>query len=173
MSDQEVEAAVVSMAQRYQRMQEYVRFSTVLISTLPVVYGILTWVFGSALWSGSPVYQHALSVPYAPQSWGTVFIVLGVLSVWFGEKQQYRALAVTSILLGLVLGSFMFTFAAGAITSNTLSAIPPAVVYGIFALAFLNRSLLAWDNYIDESGWTWEQSSLNVIRRLRRRQERQ
>lgn len=173
MADHEIEAAVVSMAQRYQRMQEYVRFSTFLISSLPVIYGILTWVFGSALWAGSPVYRHALQVPLAPQSWGTVFIVLGVLSVWFGETRRYRALAVTSILLALTLGMFMFTFALSAFSTHTLAGIPPAVVYGIFAMAFLNRSMLAWDNFIDEAGWTWEKSRANVRQRLRRRQARQ
>ncbi|WRQ08242.1 hypothetical protein JDBV14_00640 [Mycobacterium phage harman] len=169
MTRDEIDAVALRMAARYQRLEEYARLSTVLISVLPLIYGALTIAYGQELWAYSPIYRTALTVPYAPQSWGLVFITLGTLSLLFAWRRYHRAMSVVSILLALALSMFMLTFAAEAVASGNLSAVPPAVIYGLFSLAFLNRSRLAWEEFVDETGWMWSRSRMNLLSRWRSR----
>ena len=124
---------------------DYVRTSTVMLGLLPFLYGILTWVFGDDLWSTSPVYRTALAVPGAPQTWGTAFIVLGVLTVWFSGHRNHRGTAVVTAMTALVLASFMISFLIEGYRSWTAGALPPAVVYGVFSILFFSRARLSWE----------------------------
>lgn len=145
MTDKERQAAGERLIREYTLHLDFIRTSTVLLGLLPVLYGILTWVFGDALWATSPVYRTALTVPLAPQSWGTVFIALGVLTVWFSGHRNHRGSAVVTALTALVLASFMVSFLIEGLRSQTIGVMPPAVVYGIFSVLFLSRSRLSWE----------------------------
>ncbi|MCV7424345.1 hypothetical protein H7K45_27740 [Mycobacterium yunnanensis] len=139
----------------YTRHVDYVRASTVLISLLPTLYGIFTFVWGQAVWSTNTIYRTALDVPGAPQSWGLMFVTLGVSTMVLAAKCKHLAVTVTTVITSVVLASFMVSFLIESWRAASLYGIPPAVVYGIFAVAFLNRSRFAWTSWRAESGWAW------------------
>lgn len=144
MTREEQLAAGERVAREYTLHLDYIRTSTVLLGLLPFFYGILTWIFGDALWSQSQVYRTALAVPGAPQSWGAAFIAMGVLTVWFSGHRNHRGAAIVTALTALVLASFMVAFLIEGWRSHTIGVMPPACVYGIFSVLFLARSRLSW-----------------------------
>lgn len=141
---EDLDLAARDIARQHQALADYVRLSTWLISILPIVYGGLTWVFGDDLWTQSPIYRTALSVPYAPQSWGTAFIVLGVLSILLAELKSYAVDALCCMIMAVILASFMIAFLTEAIGSRLVGALPPATIYALFSLLFMNRARLSW-----------------------------
>lgn len=132
------------LAAEYTRHLDYIRTQTVLFGLLPVLYGILTFWFGDDLWGGSIVYRTALAVPYAPESWGVVFTVLGGGVIVFASWKRQRLLTAWCLATALVLSMFMVTFLTEWVANDNPSGIPPGVVYGVFALSFMNRARLAW-----------------------------
>jgi hypothetical protein len=128
----------------HDRHAAYIKASTIVMSLLPISYGILTFVFGDELWGSSSIYSTALQVPWAPQSWGMLFFVLGVLNVWFALSRRDAGIAICSVLVAVVLAMFMVTFLTEVFTNDNVGAMPPAAVYGVFAIAFMNRARLAW-----------------------------
>lgn len=132
------------LAAEYTRHIDYIRTQTVLFGLLPVFYGLLTFVFGDALWGGTLVYRTALMVPYAPESWGVAFMTLGAGVILFAGVRRNRLLAFTCLLAALALSMFMVTFLTEVIANGNASGLPPGVVYGIFSLSFMNRARLAW-----------------------------
>lgn len=144
MSEQERLALADKLAAEYTRHIDYIRTQTVLFGLLPVFYGLLTFWFGDDLWGGSIVYRTALAVPYAPESWGVVFTVLGGGVILFASWRRQRALAAWCMLTALVLSMFMVTFLTEWLGNADPSGLPPGVVYGIFSLSFMNRARLAW-----------------------------
>jgi hypothetical protein len=125
-------------------MVDFLRTVTVLLGLIPFTYGGLTWLFGIGPWIGSPIYATALAVPYAPQSWGTVFLLLGIATIVSGLTGRHRCVLVSTILTALALSMFMVTFAEAAMLSSGAVGLPPAVVYGVLSLLFLTRARLAW-----------------------------
>lgn len=131
------------MAAHYQHKADYVRTTTVLLGLLPLMYGVLTWVYGERLWAESGVYTTAMTVPWAPQSWGTVFMGLGAGTVWSAYRDRRRWTIALTLAMALVLSTFMITFLVVAVTGK-VSALHPALVYGVVSLLFLVRARLAW-----------------------------
>jgi len=126
----------------------YIRVQTGLLGLLPAVYGTLTFIFGGRLWdlgrdSGN-AYATAMTVPYAPQSWGTVFVVVGVGMVYSAWSHRRKPLVVFSLGGALLSATFMMTFLADLINGQRVSVLPAAAVYTVLALMFLNRARLAW-----------------------------
>lgn len=117
---------------------DYIRGSIGLLAGLPVVYGVLTLIWGQELWAESPIYATALTVPYAPQSWGSTFIVLGTALLALAFRRRYLAVAWVSMALALVQGMFMVMFATEFFGSDNESALPPALIYAVLALLLLN-----------------------------------
>lgn len=119
---------------------DYERGSTALLAVLPILYGTLTWIFGPELWGGSRVYETALQVPYAPQSWGSVFILLGGSLFVAAWRDKHKWCGLISITLAGVLSMFMVSFAMEWFGNRSNeSALPPALIYAVFSLLFLNR----------------------------------
>ncbi|AAN01860.1 hypothetical protein SEA_WEST99_18 [Mycobacterium phage West99] len=146
MTSEERLALADKLAAEYTRHIDYIRTQTVLFGLLPLFYGILTFVFGDDLWAGGVVYSTALQVPYAPQSWGVAFIVMGlgvIVNAWY---RRQRLLVASCMLTALILSMFMVTFLTEVVVSDNLSGLPPGVVYGIFSLSFMNRARLAWNS---------------------------
>lgn len=139
-----LDTAASAIVRQHQALADYVRISTWLIGILPIAYGGMTWIFGDDLWSSSPIYRTALSVPYAPQSWGTTFIVLGVLSILLAELRYYAMDAVCCMAMAVILASFMVAFMAEAIGHHLIGALPPATIYALFSLLFMIRARLSW-----------------------------
>lgn len=143
-SDCDVDEATARVVRQFEAQRDHIRVQTWLIGLLPVLYGILTWTFGDTLWASSPIYRTALAMPYAPQSWGVAFIVMGVLTVWFSERCKHRADMVACLVTAFVLAGFMASFVIVAVEDRTPGALPPAVIYALFALLYMNRAWLAW-----------------------------
>lgn len=155
MTDEERRDLGDRLAAEYLRHADYLRASTILISTLPIVYGLLTFVFGGALWASNPIYRTALQVPGAPQSWGMAFVFLGGATIVLAAKRRHLAVAIATLATSCALASFMAAFLIESWRATSLYGIPPAVVYGIFSVAFLNRSHFAWTSWRADSGWVW------------------
>lgn len=123
--------------------EDYIRGSIGLMAVLPVLYGLATWWFGDDLWSGSEVYKTALSVPGAPQSWGSVFITVGLTLLICAVRRNHTAVMVVTVTAALVMSMFMVSFTTEFVVSGNESAIPPAIAWLVFSLLFLNLSRLA------------------------------
>lgn len=122
---------------------DYIRGSIGLLAVLPILYGILTFAAGDDLWAGSAVYQTAMAVPGAPQSWGSVFAAVGSLQMFCAFRRHYRLVKFVSIVAALLLGMFMVSFGAEYCLRSNESALPPALAWGVFSMLFLNVSRLA------------------------------
>lgn len=122
--------------------RDYIRADITLFSLLPTGYGALTWIFGDDLWSGSEVYKTALSAPGAPQSWGTLFVALGVTLAVMAARRRYRVVAVVSAATSLMMALFMVMFVTEYVARSNESALPPALAWAVFSLLLLNLSRL-------------------------------
>lgn len=144
MSQAERLALADKLAAEYTRLIDFVRTATVLLGLLPLMYGGLTWFYGDSLWAGSLAYGTALSVPWAPQSWGTMFIVVGVVIIGAARRGHRKCIAISTLVGALMLSMFMVTFLTEVFSNGKEGAWPPALVYGVMSLLFLARSRLAW-----------------------------
>ncbi|AHJ88313.1 hypothetical protein Hosp_011 [Mycobacterium phage Hosp] len=132
------------LAAEHTRLLDFVRTATVLLGLLPLMYGGLTWVYGEKLWAGNIVYGTAMGVPWAPQSWGTVFVILGVGTIVSARMDRRRCVGILTMLTALMLSMFMVTFLVEVFSNDNVSALPPALVYGVVSLLFMGRARLAW-----------------------------
>lgn len=122
---------------------DFVRGSIGLLAVLPIIYGVLTFAAGDSLWSGSAVYRTAMTVPGAPQSWGTVFVVIGGLQMLCAFRRHYRLVQVVTLAAALLVGMFMCSFGAEYVARSNESALPPALAWAVFAMLYLNVSRYA------------------------------
>lgn len=83
-----------------------VRTAGILYGVFAVGYGLLTVVFGDALW-GSGAYGLAQKIPAAPQSWGVVFAAFGI-GILVGMRVRRANLTAASCWLA---GVWCFVFA--------------------------------------------------------------
>jgi hypothetical protein len=144
MSEDQLHTLALKVDAAFIRREDYIRTQTVLLALLPTIYGALTFVFGDDLWAGSGVYRTALQVPWSPQSWGLLFVTLGLGTIVTARRKMQRTIIGFTLTTALVLSMFMVTFLAEAIGNDAIGALPPAVVYGVFSLSFMNRARLAW-----------------------------
>lgn len=146
--DQEERLALAdTLAGEYTRLLDFTRTATVLLGLLPLMYGGLTWLYGVRLWAGNEVYETTLAVlavPWSPQSWGTLFIVLGLGTIVSARRGRRRCIAGFTTGTALMLAMFMVTFLTEVLVKDKVSALPPALVYGVVSLLFLTRARLAW-----------------------------
>lgn len=136
--------AATCVAAQFEAQRDVIRFGAWVLSLLPILYGVATWVFGVQMWAHSDVYSRALAVPGAPQSWGTAFIVLGVANLVSFERQAYVWDAAVSLALALSMACFMASFVLAGFGLHLPMAVSPAISYGVFALMFYMRAWLAW-----------------------------
>lgn len=132
------------LAAEYTLLLDFTRTITVLIGLLPLLYGVLTWIYGEVLWTDSVVYGTALAVPYAPQSWGVSFILLGSGTIVSARMGRRRCIAIFTMGTALIMAMFMVTFLTEVLAHDKPSALPPALVYGVVSLLFMTRARLAW-----------------------------
>lgn len=155
MTDDMTQAERLELADRlateYTRLLDFVRVATVLLGLLPLLYGGLTWVYGDRLWAMNLAYNTALSVPWAPQSWGTLFIVVGVGTIIAAQRGHRRCIAIFTLSAALMLAMFMVTFLTEVVANDKPGGLPPTIVYGVVSLLFLARSHLAWVSRRDQA----------------------
>lgn len=138
MTDQRRKALADRLQAEHIYHVDYVRGTIALLALLPVLYGVLTWTAGDDLWAGTDIYHTALRMPGAPQSWGTIFMVIGVTLMVCSVRRKYRLVMWVSIVAALVMGMFMITFGTQYVITSNEAALPPAIAWGIFSLLFFN-----------------------------------
>lgn len=124
----------------------FLRWFTIHLGLISVGYGLLTFAFGEGLWgTGSlPTYQSALSVPMAPQSWGTFAMTCGALMVIGEFANKAGLLASASFLQGIWCLTFASFFLFDSIQHETSAGISGVWVYAAFGVIYLGRARLAW-----------------------------
>lgn len=124
----------------------FLRWFTVHLGLISIGYGLLTFVFGAGLWgTGSlPSYQSALSVPMAPQSWGTFALTCGILMLIGEFTSKKNLLASSSFLQGIWCFTFASFFLFDSIKSQTSVGASGVWVYIAFGVIYLGRARLAW-----------------------------
>lgn len=147
-SDRDLNRAAHRVAEQFEAQRDVIRYGSWILALFPVLYGVATWVFGTKLWATSAVYTHALAVPGAPQSWGTLFAALGVASIVAFERKAHRWDAGISLALALAMACFMTSFVLAGFMPHLPMAVSPAISYGIFSLLFYVRALLAWKSRV-------------------------
>lgn len=143
MTAEQREAVAARIYAEHLYQVDFVRGSIGLMALLPILYGIATWWFGDDLWSGSEVYKTAMGVPGAPQSWGSVFMAVGLTLMLCAVRRNYTAVEIVSGVAALVMSMFMISFGTEFVVSGNESAIPPAIAWLVFSLLFLNLARLA------------------------------
>lgn len=114
---------------------------TLLLGSVSIGYGILTFAFGPALWDGpGTVYNTAQSVPGAPQSWGLVAIVAGALVVVGQMLNRHKLIATGALLMGLWFLFFAVSFAFDIAGARSPFGSPGVVVYAHLCVLMLLRS---------------------------------
>lgn len=129
----------------------FVYAETLILAALPIGYGLLTYIFGDALWLGKmtarhDIYQAAFEVPWAPESWGTAFIITGALMMVFNLSASRfgRMLAASTMLCGFLFLFFSISFLIDVTNNHSPNGWPPVLVYGVVAALCANRARLAW-----------------------------
>lgn len=132
------------LVEDHQRLADFTRYVTTLLGLLPIMYGVLTWIFGDRLWGGNPVYGTAMQVPGAPQTWGAMFFILGLGTLISVRTGHDLCIVGFTVPTAVVLASFMVTFLVEAIGHDNPTALPPAIVYAVLALMLMARARMAW-----------------------------
>ncbi|OZD74904.1 hypothetical protein CH273_25810 [Rhodococcus sp. 05-339-2] len=118
----------------------FARSVTVVLGALAIGYGTLTFTFGAALWSGpSHVYGTALTVPYAPQSWGVVAIVAGVLVVTGQLASRHRVVVAGAAVMILWFLFFAISFLFDVVNSGNPFGAPGVLVYTLLCVLMVLR----------------------------------
>lgn len=130
-------------ANRVSDLLFFSRAVTFVLGAIAIGYGTLTFTFGASLWHGpSPVYGTALSVPYAPQSWGVVAIAAGlcvVVGQWIG---QHRIIITGAVSMTLWFLFFAVSFFRDVIKSDLPFGAPGILIYGALCVLMVLRSVV-------------------------------
>jgi len=125
------------------RHREFSKAVSVTLGLFPLIYGLMTFVFGTNLWD-DPGGMHALAleVPGAPESWGAVFAGIGTGIIASSLRRQWKWWAVgfnaaAAFVMAVFMGAFVLS---GALPD----ALDPALSYGVFSVLFLHRARLSW-----------------------------
>lgn len=121
--------------------QDTTQDTTMWIATWCFVYGLVTFIGGEQFWS-QPSYRTALQVPYSPESWAVILMLVGIgmfTAMWIGHTR----LMSYSLFFGM-LWNFFFAYSFAheyfktSIGGGPSVGIGPTVTYafitGIFAL---------------------------------------
>ncbi|QXO13689.1 hypothetical protein SEA_DUMPTRUCK_34 [Gordonia phage DumpTruck] len=124
----------------------FIRAVTLVSGGFAIGYGVLTFLFGKELWGNGAAmtYDAALTVPYAPQSWGLVAMTLGVLIIFSELKEARRAKTVFMGLQGVWCFIFASYFLIDCLSSGHPFGAPGVLVYSFVGTIFLLCAMLAW-----------------------------
>jgi hypothetical protein len=134
----------MQLAVDHARLADFARAATTLLGLMPVLYGVLTWIFGDRIWGGNPVYGTAMQLPGAPQTWGAAFFILGMGTLISARTGHDRLIIWFTAPTAVVFASFMVTFLVEAVRHNNPSALAPATVYAVLSLLLMARARMAW-----------------------------
>lgn len=131
---------------RVDEAADFIRHVTVVLGLLSVGYGALTFIFGDFLWASGEkgAYQAALSVPLAPQSWGTVAVAMGIIILWAEFAEKYKVKAIALLLQGFWCFVFASFFFYDCVDQKSAFAAPAILLWGAFGVVYIGRCRLAW-----------------------------
>ncbi|QAY05758.1 membrane protein [Gordonia phage Vasanti] len=119
-----------------------VRTAGILYGVFAVGYGLLTVIFGDALW-GSGAYGLAQKIPAAPQSWGLVFAVFGIGILAGIRTRRPELIAASCWLSGVWCYVFAILFLADSFRRGEAFGITGFWLYTIFGTLVINRGACA------------------------------
>ena len=128
---------------RWREAFAYVRGSTQAFIIFPIGYGILTLVFGDELWGAGRLYDAAMVIPFAPESWGVLALVFGILMAIgeFSERKMF--LSVGCAMMGIWCYTFAALFLIDCLRYETPFGAPEALLYSVIGTHYWGRSRLA------------------------------
>ncbi|AKJ72578.1 hypothetical protein PP301_gp040 [Gordonia phage GMA2] len=131
------------------------RGQTLVLGGFGIAYGILTFTFGKRLWWDPSVhvrsvYENALTVPGAPQTWGVISLSLGLAMLVGLKIGSHKVVAVGSWGLALWSFVFCFTFVIDSLDHEwTPVGLPAALILGVFWLLYVLKALNEWRQHLN------------------------
>lgn len=110
-----------------------------LLGTFAVVHGVMVIYGGRKRWS-SPLYEVAVSVPYAPLSWGLPLTLAGLLVMAASLAGWRRLTSVGLFCVAVWCAFFAFSFFTAAMSYDNLP-FSVALTYGTFAVGGIVLSI--------------------------------
>ncbi|UQT02116.1 membrane protein [Gordonia phage Axumite] len=148
MSPDETRREVERLVRQSEYRREFIVTQTVFLSLAPILYSIAIFTYGDRLWrvknTDLAVYRTAMELPNAPESWGTLFLTLGLGCLLALFTKHDRSLSVIAAATAVVTSSFMVAFASDYVRFDAPQALPGAIIYGAVGLSFFNLARLAW-----------------------------
>ncbi|QNL30142.1 membrane protein [Gordonia phage Mariokart] len=148
MTPDEARREVEQLVRQSEARREFIVAQTVYLALAPILYSVAIFIYGERLWrvagTDIAVYRTAMELPNAPESWGSLFMILGVgclVALW---RRNDRWLAALAAVTAIVVCSFMVAFASDFVRFSAPQALPGAIIYGVIGLSFFNLSRLAW-----------------------------
>ena len=120
---------------------DYVKGNTDTHGIFALAYGIITFIYGDKLWD-TTAYSTASSVPYAPQSLGTVAIILGLLILYFSHKGRIKAVGWSVFFMAVWCFVFAIFFINDVFETNSPLGLPGVISYGHAGILMINRWVL-------------------------------
>ena len=136
----------------FELVSDFLAWTTYVLALFPITYGFLLLIFGESAWGVDPssgrvsdVYEVALGLPGAPESWAIIALVTGVVLFWAQWTHRMRTMTVTCSILSVWFFFFAGTFVSAWIENDWYEpSLLPAVAYGTLALLSTGRARMAW-----------------------------
>ncbi|QGF20290.1 hypothetical protein SEA_SIXAMA_111 [Gordonia phage Sixama] len=128
--------------------EAYIHGNTVIMYAFPIAYGVMTFIFGDALWGAGTVYDTAQNIPGAPQTWGAYTFICGLM-ILYGTRTKIKDRRALYILVGCGLQSIWSTFFALTFIIDCIDFATPlgatgALIHSTLLYFYANRFVLAW-----------------------------
>ena len=124
----------------------FLRGFTIHLGIIAIGYATLTFVFGDDLWGNgrAPTYDAALSVPWAPQSWGLFAATCGVLIIVMEFRDKNKHLSLLLVTQGIWCFIFSAFFLIDSVEKQTPFGLPGTWIYFSVGVFYMGRARLAW-----------------------------
>lgn len=121
---------------------DYAKGNGIVHGLFAICYGLLTIIFGDELWNG-PVYQNANKLPWAPQSWGLVALLCGVIILYGAYRDRERLVRWGCFFMAVWCFVFASLFLKDFIEYKAALSLPGVISYYHAAFLMINRSVLS------------------------------
>lgn len=118
------------------------RTASHLYGVWAIVYGILTFIFGDALWQ-SRAYDLAHKIPVAPESWGAVLSIFGIMILYGQFRSKWTISSLGCWLTGVWCYLFAIFFLIDAIRRGEAFGLTGTWIYLILGTLMINRGALS------------------------------
>ena len=119
-------------------LTDYARGSAIAHAMFLILYGVITYVHMNTLWVGTRVHDTISQLPYAPKSWGTLSILIGV-SIFVGLAKHNERVVGWSCFLGAV---WCLVFAVAFLVDYVQDDSPPIALVGALIYTYIAMTML-------------------------------